>query len=541
MLEGIAAVIEFVATAWEYIKDALRLSRFVTWIRRIRSSLRNFEKIACAISWYFYVRQIELVFKWLRGLGVSPSLAAEWLGITRIIDVASSDTERTIIRQLTHNRELLESNLEVAKEIEVRRKLPESRYNGVHKPPYKSKAILEVHFHFDNILQSGTMILFFNPEGFGNKPRIPQIVRFVSEQEFGDFLKGMPSSERSNSWGMFWRVNYLLRAGGKGSLRHRTGRYSNYDVDNYGNYPVKNIETVDIAPSTVDHEKKYGKDFLTNEEKPLGKVENLDDYIANTLELDEEQGDILSESMGEFIQNAVENQLDIEETMIGAIENSTWGRGLEQNGLRVTSAVSDKVRNIPKNLQRIVSGNPVFRDVAKVTSVYRKSVGRWRYLRDVWEAKKLAKTYSAETLAISGSLGQGVASTAALGRSMTSVLDLLSGQYTEIVRAVEAGAPLIEVTELNDVILGLEEERKALGSLSDLSQYEEGSEAWKNAKDAWMDAQSEIAALTDDIEEGLNKLANVIGTDSRVVEEIRAAVGKNFIQGLITPPKCSFL
>lgn len=291
-----------------------------------------FEAITCAIqifTWISTLRMFLNIFHAMGGKKAQEALAntlgfASATSLTKLLD----DTEKNIVQPVRE------------KHAELGQRLGQtpSNLNGMHKPNYHSTVILEATYAYDSLRGTGSLILIFNPEGFGFKPRSPQIISNVSEKEMAALLS-------SPSWGNFWRTNFMT----KRKIAHQ---YENTD-------------------------------WMTGEKYELSPAMDLDEWIENQAMLDPEDSGLANKTINEQINLAIDRDQDVVNKFIHGFENGTLGRPFEDNGLRVTDAFGNRMRNIPKHLSGIISNNPFIKEIAPFSNAFKKYASKWGQLKGV--------------------------------------------------------------------------------------------------------------------------------------------------------------
>lgn len=350
--EGISLILE---------ETLIFIRRIIKTVSNITRSSKFIKGVACTVQWYAYLSLLKLAIEKLSSIGMPLLAIAEMLGISDMFG-KTTDLKNIIQNSLQAAKESLASS----SELDARLKMAPSALNGVHKPPYHSIAIHEVVYEFSNVAGTGSMIIVFNPEGFGMKPKVPQIIKYVDEAEFAEFIA-------SKSWGNYWRINYLL-----GGRRKR-----------------RNVKTREAK----------GTNLLTGEDYPVPEAEALDDYIERVLALPNGSDEIIAGEFKEQILYALDKQADLTEQFAKAIEKGSLGRGVEENGLRITNVLNEGLRAVPGNLKGIITKNPIIKDVAKLLPSVKSQIGRLRNLRNGLFSASHLNSLSAEAAAAMGSIG----------------------------------------------------------------------------------------------------------------------------------------
>lgn len=345
------------ATVLFWVKKAFRL------IKTAIKALNIVSGIKCTFEWIAWLTLIKGFWDMLKNMAFPEEAIVAALGIDKIIKARNSGAiKEKIEKSLSETIPVINKT----KEFTARLDLPPSPWNGVHKPPYHSSVVQEVLYEFSNVAGTGTMIIMFNPEGFNDRPKAPMIIRYVDEAEFAEFI-------HSPSWGEYWRWNYILRNRKRNKFRVKPDQ-----------------------PAGLIDESEY----------PMPKAEPLDEYIVNALDLPDGSNDLIIDEFRELILKGMDKSISQTEMMKRAIENGQIGRGLEEGGLRVTSLLSETLRDVPANLKNIITKNPIFKDVAKVTSQYKVTLNKWRGVRDMLSSAKYQRVLTKDAALLSGMLGE---------------------------------------------------------------------------------------------------------------------------------------
>lgn len=312
-------------------------------IRIIKIVKKAFDLIKCGIQIWTWIQSLKLFLRFFRNIGANEGLDA----IASLIGASSfaslnkllNDTEKDVVLPA------MEKHTELSSRIGE----TPSNLNGMHKPNYHSTVILEATYAYDSIKGIGSLILIFNPEGFGWKPRSPQIVTNVSEKEMAMFIS-------SKSWGNFWRENFMVKR-------------------------------------TVAHQYET-TDWMTGENFDTPPSMDLDEWIENQAMLDPEDSELANETMNNQINLAIDRNQDVVEKFIHGFENGTLGRPFEENGLRVTDAIGNRMKNIPKHLQGVISQNPFLKEIAPYSNSFKKFANKWRQLKGVVNSSNFLSSFS---------------------------------------------------------------------------------------------------------------------------------------------------
>lgn len=279
------------------------------------------------------------------------------------------------------------------RELQVRMDMVPSNLNGTHKPPYHSTVFLEVAYEFNNILGTGNLILIFNPEGFGWKPKDPQIIRYVSEKEASAFFG-------SKSWGNYWRENFLLK------------RPKHF-----------NQESVNV---------------LTGETYHSPRAQDLTTYLEDVSEVGEDYSDTISSVFQKQINDAIAKQQDISKRVVSGIENSNLTRPFEDEGLRITDMLGQKIEKIPTELIQIATQTPFVKELGKFTSAWKKYSTKLRNAHSLFNSAVFESELNAKAIAISDSLGGGLLSERAFVEAFPKEVVKLTNELG-VTAAVAAG------------------------------------------------------------------------------------------------------
>lgn len=379
--------------------------QFVNLAKTLRAS-RTIKEANCLLQWYAWLTVWKTIIDKLESGNFDLDAFVLALGVKAIL---GSNPKKLVDDSLL----TIEEDMAKVREFERRLNAPPSGWDGVHKPPYHSIAIHEVVYQFSNITGYGSMIIIFNPEGFGFKPRPPQIIKYVSEDEIAEFLS-------SKSWGEYWRTHYLLRT----KRRKR-----------------RTVRTADI---------------ITGEENIIPEAEDLDDYIERVLKLPEYADDIIADEFQDLINYAFDKNEDLSTQFIKALEKGSIGRGVEERGLRVTNALNEYGRAIPKNLQSVITKNPILKDIGSFLPGYKKAQTRMRELRGAYNSAGRWGSLNAEAIAFSQNFGtlSLITGEIAMGTSFgTSVAGEVSLGLSRVGAEISYASETARILAANEVLL----------------------------------------------------------------------------------------
>lgn len=330
------------------------------WVIRGIRILKKITEYLDKLNFFKWIKCGFEVYTWFMTMKFFINFLLSMIGVDEIpsfLDALGIGSLNSINSILNSDLGQLEIPRIVAKtrELGIRADMTQSSLNGSHKPNYHSTVVYEAVYAYDNIKGKGQLILIFNPEGFGWKPRNPQIITNVSEAEAFDFFS-------AKSWGLFWRNNFMIK------------RNFNY------RYKVK--------------------DELTDEEMTLEPSKDLNVWLEEKAMLSPLGGEQMSEIENENITAAIDSHVSVVDKFINSIENGTFGTEEELAGIAIKDALGQRIRNIPNDLKGVISSNPFIKELAPYTAAFKKAKSTWISLKTGIASSGFYSTFKSEGLSM---------------------------------------------------------------------------------------------------------------------------------------------